>query len=362
MNERSDIDDLDKVQIFVLRFVRALEHAQQHIQFNAVASSQCALREAAGEALTLAATILDQVTIRENGHDLHRAITQAVSYLKNAQETFLGEKIWPDFGAAFIASRYQQCQALEILYRWRADLPLVEPYFRLADDALGDRHAENLVALDGPAIGISHHEETAVHNNFSLYVPEYYDPTRQWPLIVSLHGGYGRGDEYIWTWLRPVRSRGYVLLSPKSIGPTWSIMQPALDVRSIVAMMDKVCDAYAIDRSRVYLTGLSDGGTFSYLLGFEHHERFAGVAPIAAVLSPSTDVMLRAHHGKDLPLHVIHGAHDMIFPVQTVRSTNELLISLGYDLTYTELPDWGHAMTYAINEELVLPWFARLDP
>ncbi|TDJ62881.1 MAG: hypothetical protein E2O36_04085 [Proteobacteria bacterium] len=112
----------------------------------------------------------------------------------------------------------------------------------------------------------------------------------------------------------------------------------------------------------MYLTGLSDGGTFSYLLGFEHHERFAGVAPIAAVLSPSTDVMLRAHHGKDLPLHVIHGAHDMIFPVQTVRSTNELLISLGYDLTYTELPDWGHAMTYAINEELVLPWFARLDP
>ena len=27
---------------------------------------------------------------------------------------------------------------------------------------------------------------------------------------------------------------------------------------------------------------------------------------------------------------------------------------------YTELPDWGHAYTYSINETLVLPWFEQL--
>jgi hypothetical protein len=26
-------------------------------------------------------------------------------------------------------------------------------------------------------------------------------------------------------------------------------------------------------------------------------------------------------------------------------------------LIYKELPDWGHAYTYSINETLVLPWF-----
>ena len=125
-------------------------------------------------------------------------------------------------------------------------------------------------------------------------------------------------------------------------------------------MMDKACDGYSIDRARIYLTGLSDGDTFSYLLGLQHSERFAGLAPIAGVLSPTADAMLRAKQGIELPIHVIHGVHDAIFPVQTARSINDLLLSLGYQLTYTELPDWGHALPYAINETLVLPWFERL--
>ena len=29
-------------------------------------------------------------------------------------------------------------------------------------------------------------------------------------------------------------------------------------------------------------------------------------------------------------------------------------------VSYTELPDWGHAYTYSINETLVLPWFEQL--
>ena len=34
------------------------------------------------------------------------------------------------------------------------------------------------------------------------------------------------------------------------------------------------------------------------------------------------------------------------------------LDKLGYQLTYTELPEWGHAYTDAINERLVWPWFS----
>ena len=74
----------------------------------------------------------------------------------------------------------------------------------------------------------------------------------------------------------------------------------------------------------------------------------------------NADGMLRAGQGKALHWHVVHGAHDRIFPVQSVRSTSALLTSLGYPLTYTELPDWGHALTYRINEHIVLPWFEAL--
>jgi phospholipase/carboxylesterase len=70
--------------------------------------------------------------------------------------------------------------------------------------------------------------------------------------------------------------------------------------------------------------------------------------------------MLREGRGKDTPLFVIHGVHDFIFPVTFTRQTNNLLKQIGYDVKYEELPDWGHAFTYSINERLVLPWFESL--
>ena len=95
-------------------------------------------------------------------------------------------------------------------------------------------------------------------------------------------------------------------------------------------------------------------------LGWNRPTRFAALAPIAGVLSPMTDLMLRAKDGLELPIHVVHGALDPIFAVQTARSTSQLLEKLGYQITYTELPEWGHALTYAINENLILPWLEDL--
>jgi len=89
---------------------------------------------------------------------------------------------------------------------------------------------------DHPPGDLSVREE----RNAAVYIPEKYDPASPYPLIVCLHGGYGRGDDYIWTWLRPAKSKGYLLLSPKSVGPTWSALNPPVDIRSIVAILDEV--------------------------------------------------------------------------------------------------------------------------
>jgi phospholipase/carboxylesterase len=125
-------------------------------------------------------------------------------------------------------------------------------------------------------------------------------------------------------------------------------------------MVEEVCASYAIDRKRVFLSGLSDGGTFSYLLGLSCPDLFAGVAPIAGELHPMLDSLLRQGQGKKVPLFIVHGARDWIFPVGFTRQSYDLLNKIGYNVTYTELPDWGHAYTYSINEQLVMPWFAGL--
>jgi poly(3-hydroxybutyrate) depolymerase len=141
---------------------------------------------------------------------------------------------------------------------------------------------ETPIADVSAATGVMHRPATKAHGEYSLYVPENYDPHRRWPMIIALHGGHGRGDDYLLTWLRPAKSKGYIVLSPKSLDQTWSMMQPGVDIRSILSMVEELLDEYVIDTSRLFATGLSDGGTFSVALGLSCPKLFAGIAPIAA--------------------------------------------------------------------------------
>src|SRR5258706_396604 len=121
---------------------------------------------------------------------------------------------------------------------------------------------------------------------FSLYVPEYYDPARAWPLVVALHGGSGNGGAFLCSWVREARSRGFIVIAPTARGSTWSLMEPEVDGPNIDRMVEQVGGDWNLDPARWLLTGMSDGGTFTYVLGLRGDCRFTHLAPIAAVFHP----------------------------------------------------------------------------
>src|SRR5260370_38208373 len=112
----------------------------------------------------------------------------------------------------------------------------------------------------------------------------------------------------------------------------------------------------------MYLSGLSDGGIFPYMLGLEPHELFTGIAPVAGAVHPMLYPILSQGRGKEMPMLVVHGARDFIFPVQITRQTVEMLTDPGCNLKYVEPPEWGHALPDSINQPPVLPWSQRLPP
>ena len=282
---------------------------------------------------------LAQLSPPESLREFHAAFTAAIIHCSHASEAFLnpGGK---DFSVAFLNSRRALCRGMNLLYEIRAHLPTLQQYW-LLPEALPNREALETTSPDADVrVGIMHNKGTDAYADCSLYVPENYTPQRNWPLIICLHGAYGRGDDYIWSWLRAAKSKGYLLLSPKSVDVTWSVLRPWLDVSSITAMFKEVCGTYAVDKSRVHLSGLSDGGTFTYLFGLSCAEMFAGIAPIAGAFHSMMDDMLRQKQGKDLPIYIVHGLHDFIFNVDSIRKGHELLTQIGYNATYKELPDW----------------------
>ena len=149
--------------------------------------------------------------------------------------------------------------------------------------------AEFLAGLfdGGPGTGIQHVDnERATKGGYSLYVPEYYDPAEQYPVVIALHGGAGHGRGFLWTWLKEARSRGFILISPSAKGDTWSLMGTDFDSENLEAILETVRSRWSIDESRLLMTGMSDGATFTYVSGLRSTSPFTHLAPIAASFHP----------------------------------------------------------------------------
>ncbi len=349
-------DRLTSLQKEVLEFLRTFESIQEGLRPGILSECQARIVGVVSDTFRRFESSFVPLTPPDGMKELHQPLCNAIRELAKAYEIFMS-KPGPEWTLAFLHSRAAFCRGLYQLYELRDQLPLIAPHF-LVDGA----RSPVTSAPGAVATGFIQRQRNQERSDYTLYIPEDYSPDRPLPLIVALHGGYGQGYEYVWTWLRTARSRGYAILAPKSFDVTWDMMVPSSDARSVVRMLNEVSNEYSIDPARVYLTGLSDGGIFTYILGLEQPQLFRGLAVIAGVLHLTLDPMLRQGRGKDTPMLVIHGVHDFIFPVAYARQTCNLLTSIGYNVTYKELPEWGHAYPYSINERLVLPWFESLPP
>ena len=343
----------------LLVFLQTFESIQENIRLERLGEFQDRLREAASDIFSAVPGELARHGPPESLSRFHHAFVAGIRHCGNACESFLNADE-PGFSLASLDTQRALCRGLDLLYGVRAHTPTLRGYWLLPEALSGQESLEAIQLETNVPVGMLHHKRADPLADYSLYVPESYTPRQDWPLIICLHGAYGRGDHYVWSWLRAAKSKGYMLLAAKSVDVTWSIMQPVRDVNSVTAMFDEVCQEYAVDKGRVFLSGLSDGGTFTYLYGLSRPEMFAGIAPIAADFHGMMDDMLRRKQGVDLPIHIVHGAQDHIFPVDPIRKGHALLARLGYDATYEELPDWGHSYCSGINARLVMPWFESL--
>jgi phospholipase/carboxylesterase len=117
-----------------------------------------------------------------------------------------------------------------------------------------------------------------------------------------------------------------------------------------------VAATWNVDRSRVLLTGISDGATFSLCYGLREGTPFTHLAPISGVLAPLDPRDRAGAAGK--PIYLVHGALDWMFPVAVARMAHRELERWGANVTYREIEDLSH--TYPREENArILEW---MDP
>ncbi|ABE37573.1 phospholipase/Carboxylesterase [Rhodopseudomonas palustris BisB5] len=260
-----------------------------------------------------------------------------------------------DLGAVFRALRHLP-QALEALYPLAATLPPVSGLY--LDPALQQDEAlhARLAQPKHPDSGVFHYaNEPGSRGGFSFYVPEYYTPDRAWPLVVALHGGSGNGRLFLWNWLRDARSRGAIVVAPTATGRTWALMGDDADTPNLARIVDFIRSRWSIDPERLLVTGLSDGGTFCYVTGLDDASPFTHLAPIAASFHPLLAGMASVDRLRGLPIQIVHGRHDWMFPVELARQAQQALFKAGADVSYREIADLSHTYPRELNAAL-LDW------
>jgi len=267
-----------------------------------------------------------------------------------------------DLISVFRALRHAP-RAQEALYPLAAKLPPVSGFFVNPDLREDAALTARLAAGANENTGIIHdHNEPGSRGGFSLYVPEYYTPDRSWPLVMALHGGSGNGRGFLWSWLRDARSLGAILVAPTASGSTsnkstWALMGEDADTPNLARILDSVRSRWNVDPARLLLTGMSDGGTFCYVTGLARASPFTHLAPVAATFHPLMAEMADAERLRGLPVYIVHGRLDWMFPVQVARQTKDALAAAGADVTYRELDDLSHCYPREMNAP-ILNWLA----
>lgn len=260
----------------------------------------------------------------------------------------------PESIARILGALHHCARAQETFYLLHRALPPFTTYWHLPDSAIEDPPAR-MGDEDSAATGVIHVSRGGHHGGFSLYIPEHYAPDRSWPVIVALHGGSGNGRDFLWTWVREAKSLGYLLVAPSAVNDTWSDVED----EGLLEILTWLSRRYQVAEDRVLLTGLSDGATFALLYGLAHPNLYRAIAPLCGVLHPANEMLGNLGRARDVPIYLVHGALDFLFPVQLAQMARDTLTSAGAALEYRELPELSH--TYPRSENVrILRWFGSL--
>jgi phospholipase/carboxylesterase len=159
----------------------------------------------------------------------------------------------------------------------------------------------------------------------------------------------------VWWGLRLARPRGAILVTPTATGPTWALMGEDTDTPNLGRILQSVRQRCNVDPERLLLTGLSDGGTFCYVTGLESTSPFTHLAPVAAAFHPLMAGVADAERLRRLPVYLVHGRLDWMFPVEVARHAQQALSIAGAAVTYRELDDLSHTYPREINAA-ILDW------
>lgn len=213
--------------------------------------------------------------------------------------------------------------------------------------------------------------------NYQMLKPANAEKGKKYPLVIFLHGMGERGDDNKkqlthggQMFLNPANQEkypAYVLFPQCPDTAFWaydgvprSFKMEAEDTmppvfKAVKEMIDTYLTYPDIDKSRVYIMGLSMGGMATFDMVARFPELFAAAVPICGAVDPS-----RLAATKGVKFRIFHGDADRVVPVFCSRIAYKALREADVDVEYYEFPGCDHASwNPAFNKPDFMEWLFK---
>ena len=174
-----------------------------------------------------------------------------------------------------------------------------------------------------------------MRRRYLVHLPESYNETLQWPVVIMFHGGGGTAKSAISTteWTTKADKEGFIAVFPEGTSPNPSLpgrfignpqswndgsKRPTIraaengvnDIAYVSAMIDDLKKRYHVNHRQIYSTGFSNGASMSFRVGRELSSKIAAIAPVAG------HDWIDNKPDRPVPLIFIVGAVDPLCPIE----------------------------------------------
>jgi poly(3-hydroxybutyrate) depolymerase len=211
-----------------------------------------------------------------------------------------------------------------------------------------------LLCLASPAAAeepVPVHARWRPSKTYYLHVPSGYAESghARWPLFVAVHSGMSSGRGEFLLWQQYADQNGFLLVSP-NFSEGFQSFSGDSDYQ-LLKIVEEVSAEYRVDRSKVLLSGVGDGGEFVYRFAM----RYPGFAHTVVMVHPGElPDPARARRGESPRFYVVVRAADEAGQLRGEGLAQQLRWA-GYDVRTSLDQGGGHTIpSHAVVEVLRL--------
>ena len=198
---------------------------------------------------------------------------------------------------------------------------------------------------------------------YYMHVPPQYETGKRYPLVIWLHGGVKGAPADA--------ASSAIEMWQQALGEKWSnevmVLAPACIAqdttedafwwrdkgqRNVLHMLREVKQRFNVDDNKVFVTGMSDGGSGSFGFAGRRPDSFAGYFPLVGhPLVPASDgTRMFWENLKGAKIYAVSGGKDGLYPAKMVAGLVKQANENGASIEHKIYEEAGHDLSFAPKE------------